>query len=266
MPFSWQMGERSTMSPDELTERLSRIKAHWSEVLRAHQGQPEAMTAAQQELLLRYHGAVYRYLLGMLREPDAAQELAQDFAVRFLRGDFRRADPQRGRFRDFVKTALRHLVLNHWGVKRRQRERGPQALPEQVAEPASPESVWPDSDRAFAAACQEELLARAWAGLARVQEETGAPYHAVLHYRVKCPKARSALMAEQLGTQLGKSFTADAIRQLLARARKKFADLLVEEVALSLETDDPFELERELIDLNLLSYCQTALQRRQSST
>ena len=40
-------------------------------------------------------GAAYRYLLGAVHDPDAADDLCQDFAVRFLRGDFRRADPGR---------------------------------------------------------------------------------------------------------------------------------------------------------------------------
>src|SRR3712207_7176976 len=49
----------------------------------------------------------------LFRSEAAAEELLQEFAVRFLRGDFRRADPQRGRFRDYVKTALIHLVIDH---------------------------------------------------------------------------------------------------------------------------------------------------------
>src|SRR5262249_3388498 len=149
------------MSPDDLPQRLSCILTHWTEVLRAHQGQPESMTAAKRELLLRYHGAVYRYLLGMLRDPDAAQDLAQDFAVRFLRGDCRRADPERGRCRDYLKTAVRHLVQNHWGDERRQKEQGPQGLPGPGQDLAAPESGEPESDRSFAAACREEFLARA---------------------------------------------------------------------------------------------------------
>jgi hypothetical protein len=47
-----------------------------------------------------YHRAVHRYLLGALRDEDAAEELFQEFALRFVRGDFRWADRGRGRFRD----------------------------------------------------------------------------------------------------------------------------------------------------------------------
>src|SRR5437870_2922686 len=101
------------MDEHAMNLRLSRISTLWSQIVQAHAGQASGVTAAQQALMQRYAGAVYRYLVAMVRDPDVAEDLAQDFAVRFLRGDFRRADPDRGRFRDFVKMALRHLVADH---------------------------------------------------------------------------------------------------------------------------------------------------------
>ncbi|MFO0845277.1 MAG: hypothetical protein U0797_23320, partial [Gemmataceae bacterium] len=102
------------MDSDAHRERLSRIQTVWTLVLQAHQDRQDPENAARKELLLRYRGAVYRYLLGTLHDADAATELAQEFALHFLEGRFRRADPQRGRFRDLVKVALRHLVIDHW--------------------------------------------------------------------------------------------------------------------------------------------------------
>src|SRR5947209_14466079 len=80
------------MEPDDLAIHLTQIKTHWTMLFQAHRGEGDAVTAAQHKLLLRYHGAVYRYLLGTLRDPDAAEELSREFAVRFLRGDFKRAE------------------------------------------------------------------------------------------------------------------------------------------------------------------------------
>jgi hypothetical protein len=56
--------------------------------------------------------------------------------------------------------------------------------------------------------------------------------------------------------------TAVGVRQLLHRARERFADLLLEEVAQSLDAPTPELLEQELIDLRLLDCCRTALERR----
>ena len=92
------------MSPVDQDDRLSRIATRWTAVFRAHGDAPTQAEAARHRLMLHYSGAVYRYLLGAVRDPDVAADLCQEFAVRFLRGDFRRADPGRGRFRDYLKT------------------------------------------------------------------------------------------------------------------------------------------------------------------
>jgi RNA polymerase sigma-70 factor (ECF subfamily) len=240
------------MQPDDLSARLASISTQWTQLFAAHHDHGDAAAAAQRELLLRYYGAVYRYLLGTLRDPAAAEELAQEFAVRFLRGDFQRADPRRGRFRDFLKTALRHLAHDHW----RKQDRAPAPLPSDGPEPADPDTL----DQPFLDRWREELLAQAWAALAEVERQGGQPYHAVL--RGKLEGVRSAQVAARLSAERGKPFTEDGVRQVLRRARRKFAELLVNEVARSLQTSDPEALERELIELGLLDYCRSALRGR----
>jgi hypothetical protein len=54
------------------------------------------------------------------------------------------------------------------------------------------------------------------------------------------------------------------VRKTLQRAQAKFADLLVEEVATSLESATEEELQSELRELELLRYCRSALERRGS--
>ena len=76
---------------------LSQIQTLWSVVELAH-GDDTAMQSAQQKMLDRYGGAVRRYALAALRDEDAADDVFQEFALKFVRGDFRAADPGRGRF------------------------------------------------------------------------------------------------------------------------------------------------------------------------
>jgi RNA polymerase sigma-70 factor (ECF subfamily) len=240
--------ERET--PDE---RLSRISTVWTLVFEAHAGRADGSAAAQNALMRRYGRAVHRYLLGALRDVDAAAELAQEFALRFLRGDFRRADPERGRFRDYVRVSLSRLVSEHHRARKRQ----PAPLPPDAAGPAAEDSD-ADADRAFLASWREELLERSWQALS----EANRDYYAVLLHRIgdrDCPSAR---MAEQLSARLGKTVNSPWVRKTLQRARDKFADLLVEEVARSLETAEPGPLQEELKALDLLQYCGSALQRR----
>src|SRR5437879_1637637 len=101
------------MEPANPDPRLSHISTLWTLVEQAHRGPADAIGPAQRLLLERYAAVVHRYLGGALRDADAADELFQEFCLRFLRGDFRRADPQRGRFRDFLRTALVNLVVDY---------------------------------------------------------------------------------------------------------------------------------------------------------
>jgi RNA polymerase sigma-70 factor (ECF subfamily) len=242
------------------TDRLSRIQTWWTLQLRAAHGQGAA-DEERQHLLLRYYGAAYRYILGMVQDEDLAEELTQDFALRFLRGDFRQADPQRGRFRDLVKTALRRQVIDCWRRRGRSKKDGPRPLAE-GAEPAAAPAEEATHDAAFVQEWRQELLHRTWEALAQSQAESGVPYHTVLRCRVDQPEARMTDLARQVSDRLGKRITENGYRVALHRARRRFAELLLEEVAHSLETSVQERLEDELIELGLLEYCRPALEGR----
>src|SRR5438552_1019342 len=108
------------MAPQDDHDHLSQITTRWSLLLKANR--PEsADRSAQAELLVRYARPVFRYLRRLVGDPDAAQDLCQEFAVRFLRGDFRHVRPERGRFRDYLKTALYRLAGDY---RRRRQARG----------------------------------------------------------------------------------------------------------------------------------------------
>jgi RNA polymerase sigma-70 factor (ECF subfamily) len=244
------------MMPNDDGQHLSQISTRWTLVFQAHQGRHALVAEAQQALMQRYGGAVYRYLLGALRDPDAADELAQEFALRFVRGDFHRAHPERGRFRDFVKTAVYHLIVDY----QRQRQKQPHSLPCDSTFLPSSESEVSQADRLFVERWREELLDRAWEALAAQQRQSGQRYYTVLRWRSEHPGTPAADLAAELNAR-GEPATDLSIRQTLHRAREKFADLLLAEVSRSLQTGEPEHLEQELIDLGLLPYCRPALQR-----
>jgi RNA polymerase sigma-70 factor (ECF subfamily) len=248
------------MSDDkDFDTRLSRIETMWTDVFEAHSGPGAGSAAAQQRLLARYCGAIYRYLRGALRDADAADELSQEFALRFVRGDFKKADPGKGRFRDYVKTALFHLVSTYKTRKGRE----PCGLPGESYEPPDRSPPHDEvADQEFLKRWREALLTRCWEALARLERETGQLYHTALHFRSSNPEVSSAEMAERLGARLGRLLKAAGVRQTIHRAREKFADLLIEEVAASLGTDELPAVEQELSDLELLTYCQDALNKR----
>jgi DNA-directed RNA polymerase specialized sigma24 family protein len=240
------------MDSTELDQRLSRMSTMWTVVFQAHGGEADAATAALAGLTQRYSGVVYRYLLGAVRDPDTAAELSQEFALRVLQGAFRRADPGRGRFRDYLKTALIHLVDDYHASQRAR----PRPLPSD--EPASPAPAGLEPEADFVTSWREDLLDRTWKALAAAQPM----YHAVLLFRVENPETPSPRMAEEIGAKLGSTLRPDQVRKALQRSHAKFAELLVEEVATSMGSPSDNELAAELRELDLLKFCRSALERR----
>lgn len=242
------------MPTDDPPSRLSRIDTLWTVVREACAADPGA-NAAREGVYERYAGAVHRYLLGALRDEHAADEVFQEFWVRFLRGYFRNADPAKGRFRGLLKSALFRQVLTY-----RQRRAGsrPQPLADDDAAGLAVER--PEEDGAFAEGLRQELLDRAWRALEA--EDTRQPLCAVLRLRAEFPDVSSEELATRLGERVGRAVTPEAARQALKRARDRFAELLVTEVSRSLDSGRPEDLEAEVAELGLMPYCRGALARR----
>lgn len=245
------------MDEVRVDQNLNHISTLWSMVRKAHDGTTDAASRALKVLMERYSGAVYRYLLGALRDPHAADDLSQEFSLRFVRGDFRNADPERGRFRDLVKTVLFHLIVDH----QRRQKASPLALPPDDCGPAQPDTAALTSDAQFIESWRQQLLSQAWAALAHWDRRNGSRYYDVLRYRAEHRELSSAEMAAQLSVRLNKKVSADWVRQTLRRAREQFADLLLEELSHSIVNPTRERLAEELADLRLLSYCQPALER-----
>ena len=180
--------------------------------------------------------------------------------MKLVGGAFQRADASQGRFRNFLKTSLFHLIIDH--QRRRQRRRGAERpLPVETRDRPLPPSAVAEQELAWTRSWREELLAKAWQALAEVEQSSGTPYHAVLRFRVDHPEMHSPDLAAQLGAQLGKPLTAASVRVLIHRAREMFAERLFDLVRDSLDGDSLEETEQELIELNLLDYCRSALRR-----
>lgn len=239
-------------------QNLNQIRTLWPELITSQQGDAKEAAAAQLRILQRYRPAVYRYLRACLGNPDHADEVWSEFTVRFVRGDFRNANPEKGRFRDLLKTAIYHLVIDFHKKRKR-------SMPNLSPDSPEPEDLAPQSpsasDEEFLKAWKNELLNRCWESLAEEERRTARPLHTVLRCRASNPDLRSHQMAEVLAKQLNKPTTADWVRKWVALARNRFAVTLLREVAGSLKEPDLDAVEQELIDLELHTYCKEALDR-----
>jgi RNA polymerase sigma factor (sigma-70 family) len=238
----------------DVEPRLTDLSTQWNLVFLAQAGQSEEAQRAAVQLMSRYAGAVHRYLLKALKDPHAAEELDQEFALRFLRGDFRHVDPSRGRFRDYVKRAVQNLMIDYYRRKRPVRR-----LDSDIIEPAVEDEGLARFEQQFTQSWRNDLLDRAWTAVKEMESRTGQPHHTVLRIRVDSPDLNSHGWAARLAEAVGHPVTPGAFRQALQRARRAFTGHLIHEVAASLETPSLGAMEEELAELELLEYCRPYL-------
>jgi RNA polymerase sigma-70 factor (ECF subfamily) len=229
-----------------LLTRLNQIETRWTLVERAH-GRGTIAVSARQHLLERYCGAVWRYLRALTRDESVAEDLFQEFALRMIRGDFHRATPSNGRFRSYLRSVAIHLVKDYY----RGRKQQPTPLVAEPADVADDMSLESQSQDEFLDCWRAELLHRTWLAL----EQSNAALYALLRLHAADPDATASEKAEYLQRQSGQAYTANRVRVMLHRARQKFSQLLMLEVATSLDDPTEEELRQELRHLRLLSYC-----------
>jgi len=229
-------------------DRLDGITTRWSLVRRAHmKGDAASAAEARSILVMRYASAIRRYIGGILKDCDETDEVAQDVIVRLLKGDFAGADPDRGRFRDLLKTAVRNMVRNHW-TKKNQRRAVSDPDFDQIADAdeATPESAWMSAWKA-------NLLDHVWAELQDMERKNPKnPAYTVLKWRTDYPEESSDQLAVRLSEKLGSPVRPDAARQMLRRARVRFAELLIQEISMGLDGASQQEIEDELAAVGLL--------------
>lgn len=203
------------------------------------------------QFLMRYGPAIRNYLGAILKNPHDADEVAQDILVRVVQDGFHRASPDRGRFRDYLKTSVRNAALSH--LRRRQTVQPGAETMAQLADDDAPEAAW-------LADWQRCILNKAWRALDGHQRCTpGNLYHTVLRLAVDYPDDDSKTLAERVATAVGRPMRPEAFRKQLSRARRLFAQLLLDEVMTTLDNPSPEEIEEELIELGLMSYLRDFL-------
>ena len=218
----------------EGVENLDLITTHWS-TLRDNN-----------RFLLRYAQAVRSYLLALLSNYDDADDVSHDFFVRVVERGFEHARPEHGRFRDYLKIAVRNAALSH--LRRKQRQ--PQTL-------NALQCIVPDgaADREWLREWQTCVLERAWRALERHQRVSPDNlFHTVLRAHVDHPDDDSRILADRVATAAGRPLSSEAYRKQLSRARRQFALLIVDEVVQTLKSPTSEEIMEELTEIGLRDY------------
>lgn len=229
-----------TPAPVQRHSRLDAITTHWSRV------------DDLSYFVLRYEVAIRKYLTAMLKQPDSVQEVIHEVLLGIMKRGLGEIRNNAGRFRDYLRSSLRHAVFQHWR-KQAQAPTNDAELENVASEHTSPQD---ELGQVWLAQWRECLLDRTWKTFKHLQDQgkLHGAFYTILRLAVEYPGMTSTQLAAKAEAELQRSIRPDAFRQHLRRARRHFAEILRDEVASTLEDPTPDALVDEFIDLGILEY------------
>ena len=222
------------------------VTTHWSVVVAAGHGDTTRAHEALAHLCKTYWYPLYAYARRRGCSPHDAQDLTQEFFARLLEGNWvAKAERQRGRFRSFLLSAMKHFMANEWNKAHMQKRGGGQPILSlnddaaehryrlEPAEKATPESLF---ERGWALTLLEGVLAR-------LEEEYGRTGKQAWMeaMRPALTTDRGAIDYTEMAEKLG--LTETAARVAVHRLRQRYRQLIRAEVTSTVASPEEVEAE-----------------------
>jgi RNA polymerase sigma factor (sigma-70 family) len=222
------------------------VTTHWSVVVQARGADTTQAGKALEQLCRVYWYPLYVYVRRRGKSPHDAQDLTQEFFARLLQGKWvARADPNRGRFRTFLLTAMERFLANEWDKDHAlKRGGGSTTLPLEwetaetrfVAEPAGGQTPQEAFERRWALTLLEQVLRRLEAEQA---DEGQAQQFAALS---QCLVGdRESLPYGEIARRM--TLSEGAVKVAVHRLRQRYRELLRAEVANTLASEEEVDAE-----------------------
>jgi DNA-directed RNA polymerase specialized sigma24 family protein len=223
------------------------VTTRWSMIAGAQERDTAESEAALEKMCTLYWRPVYVFVRRSSPDEHVAKDLTQGFFERFLQKEyFRDADKNRGRFRSFLLTCVKHYLSNERDKQRAQR-RGGGAVPLSIDQLVLESGVEPESDsnlnpdRSYERQWAHTLLATVKSKLR--EEFTKADrleVFDVLQVYLSGGKGEAPYLA--VGQQLDMSVA--AVKKNVERMRRQFGQILRDEIGETVL--HPSEIEDEL--------------------
>jgi len=206
----------------------------WSLVLAAAGNSTVDSRQALATLCQTYWNPIYVFIRRSGYDRDQSQDLTQGFFALLLEKNYlRAADQQRGRFRSFLLTAVKHFLANEWDRASALKRAGGQ-IPVSIDPvagdvwyiPAAVEDTTPETlfDRRWALSLLEKVLAKLTAEYAAV--EKAEQFETLSEFLFRDSETqRYETVAAAMGMSPG------ALRMSVHRMRRKYQKLLRAEIA-----------------------------------
>jgi RNA polymerase sigma factor (sigma-70 family) len=210
------------------------VTTRWSVVLAAGRNDTTRSTEALARLCQTYWYPLYAYVRRRGYSAYDAQDLTQEFFAHLLeKHSFVSADPNRGRFRSFILTAMNNFLAHEWEKSRAQKRGGgsemfsldlAQAEQRYDLEPATFETPDKDFDKKWALALLESVMTK-------LESEYNGDNKSDLFNALK--QTLTGSRESQPYAELAKTLHMNegAIKVAVHRLRKRYRGLLQSEIA-----------------------------------
>lgn len=214
------------------------VTTQWSVVLTAGRTDTRRARAALEKLCQTYWYPLYNYVRRRGHSPEDAQDLTQEFFAQLLKRQFLAiADPDLGRFRSFLLTAMNHFLANEWSKARAQKRGG--GLPNLSLDWAAAEKRF-DLEPADNSA-PDKIFEKQWAltllgeVLSRLECEYQSEGKTELFAALKqtLMGTRESQPYAELVARLG--MNEGAVKVAVHRLRKRYRELIRDEIAGTLD-------------------------------
>lgn len=207
-------------------------ETRWSQLLELRDPSHPRYAEHLERLAQQYWKPVYYYVRA-LRRSDPEDLTQQFFALLLSRRDFEKLSPDRGSFRGFLKTAIRHFVLS---ADRASAARGPVFPFSQAQEPVHPDLT---PEQAFDREWARGVLLEATTRLRR--EWPAVPFALFREYCLE----ETVLSYAELARRHGMS--EDDVRNRLRETRQRLREILEEQLRDYLAPGQDLEAELRFI-------------------
>ena len=223
---------------------------HWSVVLAAGRPKSAGYRQALETLCQTYWFPLYAYLRRNGYDCHRAQDYTQAFFTGLLtKGGLDLVDPKRGKFRSFLLASLKHFVSNERARARAKKRGGDRkALSLNFDNAENQYALEPRDDLS-----PEKLFERSWAltvlerTMARLQVEAVNTSKQELFERLKSYLTADKSPIPYRDTAKELNITEGAVRVAVHRLRKRYRELLRDEIAQTVTSDK--QIDEEIRDL-----------------
>jgi RNA polymerase sigma factor (sigma-70 family) len=231
------------------------VTTRWSVVLNAKNKAAPGSKEALESLCQTYWYPIYAFVRGLGDSPPDAQDLTQEFFMRLLTKDFLRVvTPDKGRFRTFLRMALKRFVANEWDRAHAQK-RGGGATHLSFDTDMAEERLGREQSRVLA---PDQMYDRSWAltlldeVTTRLENEYKSEGKTDLWHRLKphLTAERASIAYPEIAAALGLS--EGAARVAVHRFRKRFREIFRQTIADTVSSPKEVESEMRLV-LEILS-------------